>query len=191
MTSSERAERNKEIVTARLRGLSERHVAEMSGVSERHVRRVLREYRESRPHLHELDPVEALRETLDAYEGLIDEAVALADQAQQESTRLGALKLRLALLNARIQLVPGLGMVPTELERARMMEDFQRAARQMVLVLDRHGVPEHVQQEIVDRVEGRLPPGPEPADGETPHMASTAGDDAVEAVDAPLRVAGS
>jgi len=191
MTSSERAERNKEIVTARLRGLSERHVAEMSGVSERHVRRVLREYRESRPHLHELDPVEALRETLDAYEGLIDEAVALADQAQQESTRLGALKLRLALLNARIQLVPGLGMVPTELERARMMEDFQRAARQMVLVLDRHGVPEHVQQEIVDTVEGRLPPGPEPADGETPHMASTAGDDAVEAVDAPLRVAGS
>ena len=83
------------------------------GVSERHVRRVLEEYRESRPALHGLDPVEALQDTLDAYHALINEAVELADQAQQESTRLGALKLRLALLDARLRLVPGFGLVPS------------------------------------------------------------------------------
>ena len=125
----------------------------------------------------------ALTDTLDAYQALIDEAVALADEAQQESTRLGALKLRLALLNARIQLVPGVGLVASEVERARMMEDFQRIARQTLLAFDRHGVPEHVQREIIDIAEGRLPPAPEPADGETPNEASAAGLDAVEPVD--------
>ena len=64
------------------------------------------------------------------------------------------------------------------------MEDFKRMARQIVLVQDRHGVPEHVQQEIVDIAEGRLPPVPEPADGETPHETSTAGCDSVQPVDA-------
>src|SRR5215216_7212582 len=111
----------------------------------------------------------ALTDTLDAYQALIDEAVALADEAQQESTGLGAFKLRLAVLDARIRLVPGLGLVPNELERARMLEGFRRMAHQIVVVLDRRGVAADVQQEIVDTVEGRLPPGPELADGESPH----------------------
>ena len=64
MTSFERARRNQAVVNARLRGVSERRVAEMYGVSERHVRRVFREYRESCPALHERDPVEALAGTL-------------------------------------------------------------------------------------------------------------------------------
>jgi transposase len=151
VTSFERAERNQAIVTARLRGLGERHVAEMYEVSERHVRRVLREYRESRTAWHELDPVQALKDTLGAYETLIHEAEVLTDQAKQESTRLGAVKL----------------------------------------VLDRHGVPEHVQQEIVDTVEGRLPAGPEAAEGETPDETSAAGYDSVEPVDAAAALAGS
>src|SRR5215218_10388461 len=135
--------------------MSERHAAETYEVSERHVRRLLQEYRESRPPWHDLDPVEALKDTLGAYEALINEAEALTDQAQQESTRLGALKLRLAVLDARIRLVPGLGLVPNELERARMLEDFGRVTRQILLIFDRHGVPEHVQQEIIDTAEGR------------------------------------
>jgi len=184
VTSFERAERNQAIVTARLRGLTERRVAEMYEVSERHVRRVLREYRESRTAWDELDPVEALHDTLGAYEALINEAEALTDQAKQESTRLGALKLRLAVLDARIRLVPGLGLVPNELERRRMMEGFRRMAHQIVVVLDRRGVAEDVQQEIVDTVEGRLPPGPELADGESPHEPSTADYGSVEPVDA-------
>jgi len=52
------------------------------------------------------------------------------------------------------------------------MADFRKVARQMLLVLDRHGVPDHVQEEIVDTVEGRLAPGPEPADGDSPHETS-------------------
>jgi hypothetical protein len=60
-----------------------------------------------------------------------------------------------------------------------------------LLVLDRHGVPEHVQQEIVDMAEGRLRPGPEAADGETPDETSTAGHDSVEPVDAAAALAGS
>jgi len=98
-------------------------------------------------------------DTIDAYQALIGEAAALAAQAQHESTRLGALKLRLALLDARLRLFPGIGLVASEIERARLMEEFQRLARQMLLVLDRHGVPEHVQEEIVDTVEGRRAPG--------------------------------
>lgn len=154
VTSFERAERNPAIVTARLRGLSERHVAETHGVSERHVRRVLQEYRESRPALHELDPSEALQDTLDTYEALIGEAVALADGAQHENVRLGALKLRYGLLDARLRMFPGIGLVPSGVERARLEADFTRIARQMLIILDRHGVPEHVQQEIVDLAEG-------------------------------------
>ena len=75
--------------------------------------------------LHQLDPSEALRDTLDAYQALIDEAVALADEAQQESTRLGALKLRLRCSTPGSGFSPALGCVPSELERRRMMEDAQ------------------------------------------------------------------
>jgi len=76
----------------------------------------------------------ALTDTLDAYQALIDEAVALADEAQQDSTRLGALKLRLAVLNARTSLVPGLGLVPTEVERAEhpvALDELWPSARTM------------------------------------------------------------
>jgi hypothetical protein len=177
-------------VTASLRGLGERHVAEMYEVSERHVRRVLQEYRKSHRPLHKLDPSKVLRDTLDAYQALIEEAVALADEAEQESTRLGALKLRLALLDARLRMFPGIGLVPSEVERARLEADATRIARGMLIILDRHGVPEHVQQEIVDMAEGRLPPGPEPAYGETLDETSIAGD-SVEPVDAAVALAGS
>jgi len=61
------------------------------------------------------------------------------------------------VLNARTSLVPGLGLVPAEVECARIIEDFQRMARQIVLVMERRGVPLEVQQEVVDTVEGRLP----------------------------------
>jgi hypothetical protein len=69
-------------------------------------------------------------------------------------------------------------------QRARLEAEFTRVARQMLIILDRHGVPEHVQQEIVDTAEGRLPPGPEAADGETPGESSIAEPDVVEPVDA-------
>jgi hypothetical protein len=75
-------------------------------VSERHVRRVLQEYRESRPGLYELDPAVALADTLDAYQAVLGEAVTLADEAKQESVRLGALRLRLTLLEGRLRLFP-------------------------------------------------------------------------------------
>ena len=63
-----------------------------------------------------------------------------------------------------------------------MMEDFQRAAKQMLFVLNRHGVPEHVQKEIVDVVEGRPPPGLETAVGTTAPETPTDGWDDVEPV---------
>jgi hypothetical protein len=86
---------------------------------------------------------------------------------------------------------PGIGLVPSELERACLEADFTRIARQMLIILDRHGVAEHVQREIVDMGRGRLPPEPEAADGETPDETSTAGYDSVEPVDAAVALAGS
>jgi hypothetical protein len=52
---------------------------------------------------------------------------------------------------------PGIGLVPSELERACLEADFTRIARQMLIILDRHGVAEHVQREIVDMAEGACP----------------------------------
>jgi len=71
-----------------------------------------------------------------------------------------------------------------QIERARLAEDVSKAARQMLLVLDRHGVPEHVLEEIVDTVEGRRAPGLEPGISESAHETSTASCDSVEPVDA-------
>ena len=85
------------------------------------------------------------------------------------------MKLRFALLDARLRLFPGIGLVPSEIERARLEADFSQVARQMFLVLDRHGVPEHVLEEIADTVEGRRPPGLEPAVEATAHETSTDG----------------
>ena len=130
VTSFERARRNQAIVNARLRGIGERRVAEMYGVTERHVRRVLQEYRASRPALHDLDPAVALTDA-SSVSALLDEAITLADEAKHESVRLGALKLRLNLLDGRLRLIPGIGLVPSEVERARMMAEWSQIARQM------------------------------------------------------------
>ena len=81
--------------------------------------------------------------------------MALSDEAKHESVRLGALKLRLAVLDRRLGLTPGLGLVPAEVERARMMDEVRQVVRQIIDVFELRGVPEGVQQEVLDVVEGR------------------------------------
>jgi hypothetical protein len=158
MTSHERSQRNLRVVEARARGLSWTRIAHLHGVSERQARRVCADYRASRPALHERDPVEVVEETLAAYESVIDELAVLAGETNHSSTKLGAIKARLDVYEARNHLLRSIGVLP-DLGSLRVAIDLSQIAGRLVDLFERAQIPESVKAQILDAVDPPRPPG--------------------------------
>jgi hypothetical protein len=175
VTTRERSERNLRIVEDRARGLGWSRIARNHDVTDRHARRIVAEYRESEPSLLERDPVEVVEETLAAYEAAIDDLADLAAETDHDSTRLGAIKARLDVHHARIDLLRTVGVLPRDLGAVGVVLDARRIAVRLTEVLGRDGVSESVRSDILDAIDPRtgarsrpaaLPPAL-PANGKT------------------------
>ena len=154
MTTRERAARNSEIVQARLRGLGEAGVARRFGVTPRQVRRVLAEYRESRPRLDGIDPIEVVLDALDGYGALAEEFAVLAENTSHDGVRLGAIKGRLETHRARIDLLQAAGVLPADLPQLRVLQDVDTTAEVILTVFNRYRVPVEARREIRDILRG-------------------------------------
>jgi len=152
-----RGQRNTAIVKARLGGLSESFVAEKFGVSERQVRRVLEDYRASCPPLGGLDPEGIVVETLDGYGEAIEQLAEIAATSDHDGARLGAVRAQVEVHSVRLALLQALGALPQDLGRFRIELDVREAARTILEIFDRRGVPEDVQAEVVEAVEAVSP----------------------------------
>jgi hypothetical protein len=155
VTTRERAARNAEIVRARLRGLGEVEIANRFGITSRQVRRVLAEHRRSRPRLDDIDPVEVVIDVLGGYESLAEELALLAERTRHDGVRLGAIKGRLELHRARIDLLQAAGALPADLPQLRVLRDVANVVDTIMFVFADEGVPERAQRRISDVLRGR------------------------------------
>jgi hypothetical protein len=152
MTTRERLERNVAIVEDRARGMCWSRIARRHHVSDRHARRVVAEHRDTAPSLLHRDPVEAIEETLAAYDAAIDDLAILASETRHDSTKLGAIKARLEVHRSRVELLQTVGVLPRDLGHIGVIVDVRRIAARLVAVLDRPDVPETVRIDILDAI---------------------------------------
>ena len=88
VTGHERAVRNSDVVRARARGLGWEEIASRFDLSERQCRRILADYRESRPSPHEIDPIETIQMAMEHYDAAIEDFALLAEQTTNDAVRL-------------------------------------------------------------------------------------------------------
>jgi hypothetical protein len=148
MSTRERAARDAEIVEARVTGAGWAEVATRYGVSERHAKRVLAAFRDTRPRLHERDPIEVVERALDEYDDIIDELRAVARQTRQDNARVGALKARLQATESRLSLLQAVGVLPRDLGQLRVEHDVRFIAQAILDVFDRHDVSAEARRDL-------------------------------------------
>jgi len=151
----ERTERNLAVAKRRLSGLSESCAAAEFGVSERQIRRILQAYKASRPRLEDLDAEGVVLDTLDAYAEAIEQLAELAATSRHDGARLEAVRAQMEVHAARMGLLQAVGGLPGDLGRFQVEIDLRQAARTVVEIFDRRGIPEEVQAEVVQAIEGR------------------------------------
>lgn len=154
VTAHERACRNAEVIRARARGFSWDEIARRSGLSDRQCRRILADYRQSRPGLHEIDPVEVIEEALDAYDAAIEDLALLAEQTSHDGTRLGAIRSRVEASRAKMELMHAVGVLPS-LHVMRVEVDAHRLAQTVLEVFRAHRVSHEAQKAVLEALEGR------------------------------------
>jgi transposase-like protein len=154
MTTSERADRNAAVVADRARGVAWAEIARAHDLTERQCRRIVQEYRDSRPALREVDPVAVVEDTLAAQESAISDLALLSERTDHDATRLGAIKARLSVYAERIELLQLVGMIPTDLGQLLIVEDNAEVVRQVVAVFSRNAVPDYVVEELLDVIGG-------------------------------------
>jgi hypothetical protein len=137
------------VVAARARGLTWRTIAERFGLEERQCRRIVDEYRSDRPLPYDRDPMTVIRETLEQYDALAEEAALLAEDTRHAGARLGTIRTRLDSARAKLELLQLAGLVPSDLGQLGVVLDAQRVAALLVDVLERHAVPDRVVDEIL------------------------------------------
>jgi hypothetical protein len=155
MTSHERFLRNSQVVRERARGLGWAEISARFGLSDRQARRVVAEYRESRPHLHELDPIEIIEEALLQHDAAIEDLALLAQTTSHDGTKLGAIKGRLEALRAKLELMAAVGVLPRDLRRLQIEVDIRHVAQAILDVFAAYDVPHEVQRAVVEAVESR------------------------------------
>jgi hypothetical protein len=149
VTTRERLARNDAVVAARARGLTWPTIAERFGLEERQCRRIVDEYRSDRPLPYDRDPMTVIRETLEQYDALAEEAALLAEDTRHAGARLGTIRTRLDSARAKLELLQLAGLVPSDLGQLGVVLDAQRVAALLVDVLERHAVPDRVVDEIL------------------------------------------
>jgi hypothetical protein len=157
MRADDRARRDAEVVRARARGLGWSRIAEHHGISDRQARRIVADYRDRQPSLDGIDPSDVIRDTLDAYDAVIDELVTFADETQHDASKVGASRQRLDAFKAKVELLQAVGVLPHDLGEVRLVEDAQAVAQTIVTVFERHGIPKEVQEEIAEIIEHEQP----------------------------------
>jgi hypothetical protein len=96
--------------------------------------------------------------TLDAYETAIADLVILAQETRHDSTRLGAIKARLDVYQARNDLLRTIGVLPSDLGELRLAIDLTQIAGRLITLFEHAAIPEPMKAEILDAIDPRADP---------------------------------
>jgi hypothetical protein len=157
-TVAEQARRNEDIVAARMRGISYRHLARTYGMSKSRVHQIHQEFREEDGTLRNQDPVEVVDEMLEGFQSDIEELVLLGATTQQDSVRVSSITARMAARQKIIDLLQELGVLPKDLGQLSVQLDARMTAMKVLGVLKQHNVPIEVLRDLHDALnEGHGP----------------------------------
>jgi hypothetical protein len=128
-------------------------IADMFDISERQVQNIVAKYRaEEREDMLDAEAArQVVRQTLDGFEESLEQVTRIAAAADQDSNRLGAVRLRLELQKARLDLLQAVGAL--SLQQLRAEVDVEETARLVVEELDRRGVDPEVQLAVIEAVD--------------------------------------
>jgi hypothetical protein len=149
LTVKEQAERDGQIVLARLKGETNADIAERFGLSVRTVRMIFQTHREA--YKVEIGNIESLSEVADMlikYEHLEGKALAMVDKAKNDATTIGAIRTVIDIMRERLHVLQAIGAMPNDLGTLRVEMDYRRTSVLLVEVLRRHKLPPAVLTEI-------------------------------------------
>lgn len=126
-------------------------------MSERGCREAVRRYRarEREDLLDREMALDVLHEALAGFEEKLATCSAIIHREAHPLVRIGAIKAALTVEQARVKLLMELGVVPRDLGSIAVERDLAETAERMVDVLDRRGVSEDIQREVLEAVEAR------------------------------------
>jgi hypothetical protein len=155
MNAREKTSRDNDIVAARMRGLSWATIAENYGLSERQCQTILEDYRASHPRLRERDPIEIVDDMLERYEAAQEELALVSATTKHDATRVGAIRTRLAALEAQANLLTLVGVLPRDLGVLRQDIDLHAMGDELVSVLNKFEVPIEVRRALLEALRTR------------------------------------
>lgn len=141
LAAHEKVERDRLVVADRARGLTWPTIGARHGLSERQCRTIWTESL-SRHDLPDADPFEVVGEVLAQWDSLIERLALLAEEADQDSVRVAALRAQADALRTRLILCQAVGLLPRDLGLFRHEADVRAVARAILSVFDEHHVPD-------------------------------------------------
>lgn len=139
LSAAEKVARDQQIVIDRHKGLSWLVIAQRHGLSERQARNVYRAWVETeREPLAGLDPLEWLRETLERWESIINSLAEIAQSADNDAARVGALRSQMTAMHHQTALYVAAGILPRNIAEPFYQVEAREGMRRVIGVLERH-----------------------------------------------------
>jgi hypothetical protein len=162
LTAAQRAERDSQIVAAKMRGLSWGQISTTYEVSERRCKEIHAAYRKANPTLRHHDPVDIVDEMLEGYQGVIEELALISATTTNDSARVGAVNAKMSAYTKITELLQAIGVMPNDLGSLKIEIDARFVAEQVMKVFTAYDLPPEVEDAMLKALRGEafeLPPG--------------------------------
>jgi hypothetical protein len=149
-TQAQLLELQQEIVVDRdMRMLTWATIGRKHGIGEKEARGMYRRYvDEIAPLLASEGPAEQAHEYLRAFENVRQRLLAIADKADNDSARVGALRELVKTLSKEVELRQHTGLMPRNLADGSVQKEQERLLQRVEETLRRHNVAPEVYREL-------------------------------------------
>jgi hypothetical protein len=153
-SSTQRAQRNREISRVRLGGASWRSIAQEFGVSERTERRAFEEHLGGAGEHYFAHPLLVVMEAVAIYTDTIDRLAALAENADSTAAAVGALRSRVSTARELVDLLSRVGAIPPGSGEWTTHAELEMIADVLIAMARKRGIV----AELIEHLKRQPPP---------------------------------
>jgi hypothetical protein len=154
LPAARKVDRDRAIVIDRNKGLAWPVIAQRHGLSERQCRNVYGQWREvESERVFTRDQVEWVVERLAMFDSIIGSLAVIAEQADNSSARVGALRTQMAAMHEQALLLAATGLLPRDLRAFIDYEKVEAMIGRMAQVVERHDFSVEVIDDLLAVVE--------------------------------------